>query len=97
MDKLGYALIVQQAKTKKFISRAESAVFGGLAVITPMLTMSLNPTRRTQLLTASLFVVFVALSFAWLMDEAERKDMIAATAAYPAMLVVFVGAAMTTI
>jgi len=84
-------------KTKeRFISRASGAVFGGLAVIVPMLIMSLHPTRLTQLLTASVFVVAIALILAWLMDEAERKDIIAATAAYGAVLVVFVGASTTT-
>jgi len=61
-----------------------------------MLIMSLHPTRFTQLLTASVFVVSVALILAWLMDEAERKDIIAATAAYGAVLVVFMGASTTT-
>jgi hypothetical protein len=80
----------------RFISRAYTAVFGGLAVIAPMLIMSLHPTRLTQLLTTSLFVVSVALILAWLMDDAERKDMVAATAAYAAVLAVFVGASTTT-
>jgi hypothetical protein len=88
--------IEKETGRKRFISRAATAVFGGLAVTAPMLIMSLHPTRLTQLLTASLFVVFVALILAWLMDDAERKDMIAATAAYAAVLVVFVGATTTT-
>jgi VIT1/CCC1 family predicted Fe2+/Mn2+ transporter len=81
---------------ERFTSRALAAIFGGLAVIVPMLIMSLHPTRLTQLLTASIFVVSVALILAWVMDEAERKDIIAATAAYGAVLVVFVGASATT-
>jgi hypothetical protein len=81
----------EQIETSRFMSRAYTAAFGGFAVIAPMLIMSLHPTRLTQLLTASLFVVSVALILAWLMNDAERKDMIAATAAYAAVLVVFVG------
>jgi VIT1/CCC1 family predicted Fe2+/Mn2+ transporter len=81
---------------RRFASRAIAAVFGGLAIIAPMLIMSLHPTKLTQLLTASLFVVSVALVLARLMEDAERKDMIAATAAYAAVLAVFVGAATTT-
>jgi VIT1/CCC1 family predicted Fe2+/Mn2+ transporter len=88
---------IESAKARKqFISRASAAVFGGLAVIVPMLIMSLHPTRLTQLLTASVSVVSIALVLAWFMDEAERKDIIAATAAYGAVLVVFVGASTTT-
>jgi hypothetical protein len=88
--------IEKETGRKKFISRAVTAVFEGLAVIAPLLIMSLHPTRLTQLLTTSLFVISVALILARLMDEAERKDMIAATAAYAAVLVVFVGATTTT-
>ncbi|KAH7304868.1 hypothetical protein BKA65DRAFT_486209 [Rhexocercosporidium sp. MPI-PUGE-AT-0058] len=80
----------KQKEKRRFISRAYMAVFGGRAVISPMLIMSLHPTRLTQLLTASLFVVVIALVLAWLMDDAEKKDMIAATAAYAAVFVVFV-------
>ena len=87
--------IQKEAERRKLFSGAGTAVFGGLAVIAPMLIMSLHPTKLTQLLTASLFVVSIALILAWLMDDAERKDVIVATAAYAAVLVVFVGAAST--
>jgi len=88
---------IESAKSREqFISRASAAVFGGLAVIVPMLIMSLHPTRLTQLLTASVFVVSITLILAWFMDEAERKDIIATTAAYGAVLVVLVGASTTT-
>lgn len=62
-------------------------------VIVPMLIISPHPTRLTQLLIASLFVLRVALILAWLMNDAEGKVMIAATAAYATVLVVFVGVA----
>jgi hypothetical protein len=88
--------VEKQNKNKEFISRAFAAVFGGLAVVAPMLIMSLHPTKLTQLLTASLFVVSVALILARLMDDAEKKDVIAATAAYAAVLAVFVGASTIT-
>lgn len=94
---LGFRKGIDREKEKsKFISRAYTAVFGGLAVVAPMLIMSLHPTKLTQLLTASLFVVFIALILARLMNDAEKKDMIAATAAYAAVLAVFVGASTTT-
>lgn len=82
-------------KRKSFIDRASMALFGGLALIAPMLIMSLHATQATQLATTSLFVVAVALALAWQMEDAQNKDIIGATAAYAAVLVVFVGAGTT--
>jgi hypothetical protein len=53
-----------QKENRKFVSRASIAISGGLAIVTPMLIMALHPTRLTQLLTASLFVVSVTLLLA---------------------------------
>ncbi|TVY84953.1 hypothetical protein LSUE1_G002734 [Lachnellula suecica] len=63
----------------------------GLALIVPMLIVTLHPTKLTSLLTTSLFVVAVAVVLAWVMEDAQNKDIVAATAAYAAVLVVFVG------
>ena len=56
-----------------------------------MLIMVLHKTLVTTLLTTSLFVLAVSLTLALFMQDAERKDIIGATAAYAAVLVVFVG------
>jgi hypothetical protein len=60
-----------------------------------MLIMTLHATRLTNLLTTSIFVFVVAIALAWYMKEAESKDVIGATAAYAAVLVVFVGTSTT--
>ena len=57
-----------------------------------MIITTLLLTNVTTLLTASLFAFAVAVALAWLVDEAQAKDIMAATAAYAAVLVVFVGA-----
>lgn len=75
---------------KAFAERFFMALFGGLTLIGPMLIMTLHPTRLTQLLTTSLFVVAVALVLACL-EQLQPKDIIGATAAYAAVLVVFIG------
>ena len=67
------------------------ALFGGLALIVPMIIMTLHPTNLTNLLTTSLFVLGVAIALVYLMTDAASKDIIGATAAYAAVLVVFVG------
>ena len=74
-----------------FISNTAYAVFGGLSLIVPMLIMTLHPTRLTTLLTSSLFIFAVVATLAGVMDTAEPKDIVGATAAYAAVLVVFVG------
>jgi uncharacterized membrane protein len=48
--------------------------------------------RLTALLTTSLCVIIVAVALAVHMENAEPKDIMAATAAYAAILVVFIGA-----
>jgi len=72
------------------------ALFGGLALIVPMLIMTLHPGRVTSLTTTSVFVVAVAVILAYYMENAESKDVVSATTAYAAVLVVFIGAGTTT-
>jgi uncharacterized membrane protein YqjE len=87
---------VQAEKERSlFLSRLSMALIGGLALIAPMLIMTLHNTRLTTLLTTSLFVIGVAVGLAWKMKDAKSQDIIAATAAYAAVLVVFVGTGTT--
>ncbi|KAH8786454.1 hypothetical protein F5882DRAFT_439140 [Hyaloscypha sp. PMI_1271] len=79
-----------------FLQRLETSLLGGFAVVVPMLIMTLHPTLLTALLTTSLFVFAVAILIAVTMKTAEPKDVLGATAAYAAVLVVFVGTSTTT-
>ncbi|KAH8587019.1 hypothetical protein B0O99DRAFT_642917 [Bisporella sp. PMI_857] len=87
------------ARSKKqktdFRIRLLIAASAGLALIVPMLIMTLHRTKLTSLLTTSFFVIAVAIVLAYVMEDAQNKDIVAATAAYAAVLVVFVGTAMT--
>lgn len=76
---------------KAFLSRLKMALFGGTALIAPMLIMKLHPDLLTQLLTTSCFVLAVGIILALYMKDVHNKDILAATAAYAAVLVVFVG------
>jgi hypothetical protein len=80
----------QEEEFVKFTRRLTGGLLGGLALIVPMLIMDLHPTQLTSLLTTSVFVLALAILFAALTDW-EPKDIIGATAAYAAVLVVFVG------
>ena len=57
-----------------------------------MLVMTLHQSRLTSLLTTALVVFTIAAILAYLWDSAEPKHIVGATAAYAAMLVVFVEA-----
>jgi hypothetical protein len=76
---------------ERFLMNTRFALFGGLTLIIPMLIMTLHQTLLTTLLTTALFVFAIAALLARYMDSAEPKDIVGATAAYAAVLVVFVG------
>ena len=67
------------------------ALFGGVSLIVPMLIMKLHTTLLTQLVTTSVFIVAMGVLLAWYMRDAQKRDILAATATYAAVLVVFVG------
>ncbi|RSL64826.1 hypothetical protein CEP53_003924 [Fusarium sp. AF-6] len=56
----------EESKTRlSFLVRFTMAIFGGAALVVPILIMSLRPSKLTGLLTTSLFVVGVAVALAW--------------------------------
>ena len=81
----------RERKLEALLNRIKMALFGGVVVVAPMLIMTLHRTLLTTLLTTSLFVLAVGLILAWSMEDGEPKDILTATAAYAAILVVFVG------
>ncbi|OJJ55048.1 hypothetical protein ASPSYDRAFT_135531 [Aspergillus sydowii CBS 593.65] len=72
--------------------RLAMALCGGLALVIPMLIMVLHPSKITNLVTTTCFVLAVAVGLAVFMRSSEPKDIVACTAAYAAVLVVFIGA-----
>jgi hypothetical protein len=72
------------------------ASFGGLTLLMPMLIMVLGSRKVTALFTTSVFMLTVGLILARRWRQGEPRKMIAATAAYAAVLVVFVGAGTNT-
>ena len=73
------------------MNRIRIALFGGVVVVVPMYIMTLHRTLLTTLLTTSLFVLAIGLVLVWSMDSAKPGDILTATAAYAAVLGVFVG------
>lgn len=67
------------------------ALLGGLALIVPMVIMTLVPSRACALVTTTSFVLGFALVIA-LLSGLKPNEVLAVTAGYAAVLVVFVGA-----
>jgi hypothetical protein len=78
-----------------FISRLSMALFGGLALIGPTLIMALHPSLHTSLITTSVATVLFGLTLAFGAIDSSGKDVLAATAAYCAVLIVFVGTSLS--
>ena len=85
----------QRAAADAFYRRSIFALLGGFALIVPMLIMKLYPTTLDVCLTTTLFVIAAALLLALFMKDTEPKDVLGITAAYAAVLVVFVGTSTT--
>lgn len=81
---------IRETKAGAFWKRLYMAIFGGFAVVAPMLLMVLYKHLLTSLLTTSLAVFLFALAMATF-STANPETLLAAVAAYAAVLVVFVG------
>jgi hypothetical protein len=80
---------LRQDWIKGFRQRLGVAAVGGIFLIVPMWLMVLHRTLYTALVSTSVFVVIFGLMMAFFLDG--LKDVLSSTAAYSAVLVVFVG------
>ncbi|KAK8008314.1 hypothetical protein PG991_010865 [Apiospora marii] len=80
---------VAKAWAKGFHSRVAMAALGGFLLVGPMWLMVLHNTLYTCLVTTTVFVTVFGLLMARWLDK--PMDVMSATAAYAAVLVVFVG------
>jgi VIT1/CCC1 family predicted Fe2+/Mn2+ transporter len=71
--------------------RLTMALFGGVALIAPMLIMSLHQSLKVALITTSVATVLFGIIIGFGAKDSSGKDVLGATAAYAAVLVVFVG------
>jgi hypothetical protein len=76
------------------IRRFGMAVAGGIALIIPVVIMTLYEGLVQSLVTTSLATFLFAIFVTWY-SNANEKDILAATAAYAAVLVVFVGTSLS--
>lgn len=78
---------------KGFQQRLGVAAVGGVFLIVPMWLMILHNTLYTAQVSTTVFVAIFGLIMALFLDS--LKDVLSSTAAYAAVLVVFVGLAIT--
>jgi hypothetical protein len=88
---------LDREKQNAFWERLWMGGFGGIALIGPMLLMVLHRDLNTSIITASVATVLFAIFLAVTARSLAGKDVLAAVAAYAAVLVVFVGTSMTPI
>jgi hypothetical protein len=88
---------LEQEQKAAYSERLSMGLFGGIALIAPMLLMVLHRDRNTSIITTSVATVLFAVSLAGRATDLGGKDVLAATAAYAAVLVVFVGASLSPV
>ena len=74
---------------EQFYERVGMAALGGAFLIGPMWLMVLHNTLYTGLISTTAFVTAFGLIMAWFLEQ--NMDVLSTTAAYAAVLVVFVG------
>jgi hypothetical protein len=80
---------VESSETRSFYKRLGIATLGGVFLLAPMWLMVLHHTLYTALVSTTVSVVVFGLVMAWFLENVS--DVALSTAAYAAVLVVFVG------
>ncbi|KAF2236942.1 hypothetical protein EV356DRAFT_530455 [Viridothelium virens] len=81
---------LRDKRVKTFLFQLGMAAIGGGFLLAPMWLMVLHSTQYTALITTSVCVILFGISMAWVLDQ--TMNVLSVTAAYAAVLVVFVGA-----
>jgi hypothetical protein len=71
------------------------ALFSGIALIGPTIIMTLHSSKNTCLITTSVATFIFAVVLAIFASGSIGKDVLGATAAYAAVLVVFIGTSLS--
>jgi hypothetical protein len=87
LDKMGQE---RREQKKAFTQRLFIATFGGIWLIAPMLIIVLHSSRNVSLITTSVATMLFSSLLSVGAWDSRGKDVLAATAAYAAVLVVFV-------
>lgn len=80
-----------ETKWTALLRRLGMAVFGGILLIVPVVIMAFDASRTKCLVTLSGAVMIFAVALALLAKESSEQEILGATAAYAAVLAVFLG------
>lgn len=72
------------------------AMVGGLALVVPLLITALHPTLEKALITTCIAIVLFSLYLALASPKLKETELLGSSAAYAAVLVVFVGVGLTS-
>jgi hypothetical protein len=86
---------LEREKRSNFKERLWMGAFGGIALLGPMLLMVLKPSRTTSLSTVCVATTLFTLILAFMAKNLKGQEVLAATATYAAVLVVFIGTSST--
>jgi hypothetical protein len=86
---------LENERRKNFKERLWMGAFGGIALLGPMLLMVLKPSRTTSLSTVCVATTLFTLILAVMAKNLKGQEVLAATATYAAVLVVFIGTSST--
>ncbi|KAI1087065.1 hypothetical protein F5B19DRAFT_476876 [Rostrohypoxylon terebratum] len=82
---------------KRIRSRFHMALLGGVALIAPVILMTLNPTVTVDLITVSISTALFSLVMVIFATDMTGKDVLTSTASYAAVMVVFLGTSLQVI
>ena len=82
----------KMAKTVQGLVRVLTSITGGLFLLAPIIIMTFVKPTKYRLIIVSISVLLFAIAIA-LMSKAAPQELLAATAAYSAVLVVYIGSA----
>ncbi|KAJ3568323.1 hypothetical protein NPX13_g6461 [Xylaria arbuscula] len=87
----------EKTMVEKIRSRFHMALFGGVALIAPVILMTIRPTVVVDLVTVSVSTTLFSLVLVSLASDMSGKDVLTATAGYAAVMVVFLGTSLQVI
>jgi hypothetical protein len=82
-------------EAKAIFNRLIMALFGGVALIGPTIIMTLHSSPSTCLITTSVATFLFGVVLAIFASGSSGRDVLGATAAYAAVLVVFIGTSLS--
>jgi VIT1/CCC1 family predicted Fe2+/Mn2+ transporter len=86
---------LERERLGTFMLRLRMGLFGGVALLVPIIIMALIPNLVIGLIVTSVATVLFSVVIVTYATDSSGKDVLASTAAYAAVLAVFIGTSLT--